>query len=170
MTRSFPKNKLWDSHAMKELQLQGLNKGLLQKPQIQDSFKEKNVPDVEPQQELETHQEQEDTAAHMELLTEYFGFCPIDFVDDIINTVNDLLYKAMDELEKIIRAELADEDQVVRGMAAVETLFENAIDKYFDKFELYCMSQIFVLPNHGRVVLPHYEVVYSLYVIEKAGN
>ena len=76
----------------------------------------------------------------------------------------------MDELEKIIRAELADEDQVERGMAAVETLFENAIDKYFDKFELYSMSQIFVLPNHGRVVLPHYEVVYSFYVIEKAEN
>jgi hypothetical protein len=143
---------------MKELQLQGLNKGLGQKTQIQESTNEKDVSNMEPQKEQEKQQDLQDTAAHMELLTEYFGFCPIDFVDDIINTVNDLLYKSMDELEKIIRAELTDEDQVERGMAAVETLFENAIDKYFDKFELYCMSQIFVLPNHGRVVLPHYEV------------
>ena len=44
-------------------------------------------------------------------------------------------------------------------MSSIETLFENAIDKYFDKFELYCMSQIFVLPHKGRVVLPHYAVM-----------
>jgi hypothetical protein len=43
-------------------------------------------------------------------------------------------------------------------MTAIETLFENAIDKNFDKFELYCMSQIFVLPHQGKVMLPHYEV------------
>ena len=48
----------------------------------------------------------------MELLTEYFGFSPIDFVDDIINTVNDLLYKAMDELEKIISPEIQENELV----------------------------------------------------------
>ena len=48
-------------------------------------------------------------------------------------------------------------------MVAIETLFENAIDKYFDKFELYCMSQIFVLPHQGRVLMPHYEVNAFLY-------
>jgi hypothetical protein len=95
---------------------------------------------------------------HMELLTEHFGFNPMDFVDDIINTANDLIYKAMDQLEKIISLEIKDPALVEKGMSSIETLFENAIDKYFDKFELYCMSQIFVLPHNGRVVLPHYDV------------
>jgi hypothetical protein len=97
---------------------------------------------------------------HMELLTEHFGFNPMDFVDDIINTANDLIYKAMDQLEKIISLEIKDADLVEKGMSSIETLFENAIDKYFDKFELYCMSQIFILPHNGRVVLPHYDVIY----------
>ena len=69
---------------------------------------------------LETIKHQETTASgnnvsflkHMELLTEYFGFNPMDFVDDIINTANDLLYKAMDELEKIVRLEIKDAAQV----------------------------------------------------------
>ena len=51
-------------------------------------------------------------------------------------------------------------------MNAIETLFENAIDKYFDKFELYCMSQIFVLPHQGRVILPHYEVTFGFFVLK----
>ena len=51
---------------------------------------------------------------HLELLTEYFGFNPMDFVDEIINTANDLLYKAMDELEKILRLEIKDEALVER--------------------------------------------------------
>ena len=48
----------------------------------------------------------------LELLTEYFGFYPIDFVDDIINTVNSLLYNAMDELEKILLKEFHDKETV----------------------------------------------------------
>jgi hypothetical protein len=49
-------------------------------------------------------------SANMEVLTEYFGFSPIDFVDDIINTVNDLLYNAMDKLENLMRPIVSEQD------------------------------------------------------------
>lgn len=145
-TRPFVRN-------MKELVL-GLSKKISKEPEVASESIEEGSMAGQVSQEGE----KVSTLTQMEVLTEYFGFCPIDFVDDIINAVNDLLYKAMDELEKLIRQEIKDEDLIEKGMTAVETLFESAIDKYFDKFELYCMSQIFVLPHEGKVVLPHYEV------------
>ena len=66
--------------------------------------------------------QEQNTLPSMELLTEYFGFCPIDFVDDIINAVNDLLYKAMDELERMIRTALEDSEEVERVCSECEAL------------------------------------------------
>ena len=43
-------------------------------------------------------------------------------------------------------------------MAAIETLLENAVDKYFDKFELFVLKNIFTIPDDVPVTLPHYEV------------
>ena len=56
--------------------------------------------------------ESKSSSTCMETLTEYFGFSPTEFVDDIINTVNDSLYKAMDELEKLVQTQIKDQEQV----------------------------------------------------------
>lgn len=35
------------------------------------------------------------TPTTTEILTEHFGFVPIEFVDDVINAVNEILYESM---------------------------------------------------------------------------
>ena len=41
----------------------------------------------------------------------------------------------------------------------IESLFENAVDKNFDKFEVYVLKNIFCIPKGLDIVLPHYQVI-----------
>ncbi|KAJ3218075.1 hypothetical protein HDU67_006633 [Dinochytrium kinnereticum] len=112
---------------------------------------------------VETQKKMSDEAMEMErrrreedLVVEHFGFAPVDFVDDVINAVNDLMYQAMEEFQRFVEGEMEDQVEVEKGMASLETLLENVIDKYFDKFELYALQNIFSLPRNVSVVLPQY--------------
>ena len=42
-------------------------------------------------------------------------------------------------------------------MAAIETLFESVIDKRMDRFEVFCLKNVFALPADVSVTLPHYK-------------
>ncbi|KAJ1555756.1 hypothetical protein HK405_013541 [Cladochytrium tenue] len=101
-----------------------------------------------------------------ELLVELLGFAPTDVVDDVINSVNALLYQTIEALEDFVEDRLAahgaDDDEVERGMVAVETLLENAVDSSFDRFEVFVLSNIFKIPDAVRVTLPHYDGVEPL--------
>jgi len=115
--------------------------------------------------------------------TEFFGFTPISFVDDVINSVNEYLYQAMDqlqvffveqgkdhskeEIQKVERVRLffllflnsngcyffSSSSFPFQGLDKVVTLLESSIDSNFDKFELYVLKNIFKIPEH--VHLPH---------------
>src|SRR4051794_16826843 len=105
-----------------------------------------------------------------ELVVEHLGFFPLSFVDDVFNVANDLIYQATSELERFVETEqgageeteqvrLGPEDKTVarfcmvihvvyyfcllvnvQGIHQVETLFESAVDKNFDLFELYVLQ------------------------------
>lgn len=109
------------------------------------------------------------------LLTEHFGFPPLALIDDVINAVNDIMYKctqAMEtylnerqqkRLEETMKEKNSDEDVVMEGpedtrsaipedeiqlgTAKLETLLESQVDKNFDKFELYALRNIFTVPS-----------------------
>lgn len=104
------------------------------------------------------------------ILTEHMGFPPISLVDDIINCVNEVMYKCTAALEKYLHSkenEILQDDnsedlnEVEVGTAKLETLFESSIDKNFDLFELYTLRNIMNIPNElvkeGFFKLDHYK-------------
>lgn len=97
-----------------------------------------------------------DTQTHkasLQLLTEHFGFVPTDFVDDVINSINELVHEAIRQLETFLSQH--QDDDSLNALSKIETLLENAIDRNFDKFELYCLNNIFIVPK-SNLLLPRY--------------
>ncbi|KAI9362963.1 Mis12 protein-domain-containing protein [Zopfochytrium polystomum] len=96
-----------------------------------------------------------------ELVVEHFGFVPMEAVDDVINAMNGLMYQTMEAMEEFVEERLGEsddgQDEVEKGMIALETLLENAVDASFDKFEVFVLSNIFKIPDGVYVALPHYE-------------
>lgn len=112
------------------------------------------------------------------LLTEHLGYAPIAVVDDVINTVNEIMYKCtqavedyLSEREQLMIQELnnkkilnedddvvmeGDEstkfeipsDEIELGTAKLESLLESSVDKNFDLFELYTLRNILTIPQH----------------------
>jgi kinetochore protein Mis12/MTW1 len=124
-----------------------------------------------------------------ELMTEHLQYAPLTLIDDVINSSNAILYQAMDAFESYIRDTLipsipssssttttrsktfdldAPEDterdslfkELEFGMAQVETLLENAVDRNFDAFELYVLRNVFNVPEEvdGYLRLQHHQV------------
>jgi kinetochore protein Mis12/MTW1 len=120
-----------------------------------------------------------------ELMTEHLQYAPITLIDDVINSANAILYQAMDAFETYLRDTLipslptsavrakpfdldAPEDvekeelfkELEFGMAQVETLLENAVDRNFDAFELYVLRNVFNVPEEadGYIRLKHHQV------------
>ncbi|ODV82405.1 Mis12-domain-containing protein [Suhomyces tanzawaensis NRRL Y-17324] len=107
------------------------------------------------------------------LLTEHLGFPPLALIDDIINAVNELLYKCTQAMETYLlevrdkRLKQSDSSSVVSkeeiqlGTGKLETLLESQVDKNFDKFELYSLRNIFTIPQElveeGWIKLKHHE-------------
>lgn len=101
------------------------------------------------------------------LLTEHFGFPPLALIDDVINAVNELLYKCTQAMEVYLREmreksdDTLSEEEIAVGTGKLETLLESQVDKNFDKFELYALRNIFTLPQdlveEGWVRLKHHE-------------
>ncbi|KAH7389909.1 Mis12 domain-containing protein [Pyrenochaeta sp. MPI-SDFR-AT-0127] len=124
------------------------------------------------------------------LLTEHFTWPPISLIDDIINAVNEVLYRCTDSFETgLSSADPAllgfadryaaegktagvDEDgnkvydearlEIEEGVLKLETLMENAVDKNFDKLEIWTLRNVLCLPRGEEelanwVKLGHYE-------------
>ncbi|KAF2997921.1 hypothetical protein E8E13_005073 [Curvularia kusanoi] len=109
------------------------------------------------------------------LLTEHFSWPPISLIDDIINAVNEVLYRCTDTFETGIsgapphllgfadryaaekRTPEKDEDgndvypdaalEIEEGVLKLETLMENAVDKNFDKLEIWTLRNVLCLPR-----------------------
>lgn len=117
------------------------------------------------------------------ILTEHLGFPPISVIDDVINAVNDIMYKCTQAMETYLvdrqqkrQEELRstskayedvdmDQDMIAQeiqvGTAKLETLLENEVSKNFDKFELYSLRNLFTIPHdlieNGWFKLKHHE-------------
>ncbi|ORY13791.1 Mis12 protein-domain-containing protein [Clohesyomyces aquaticus] len=121
------------------------------------------------------------------LLTEHLTWPPISLLDDIINAVNEMLYNCTEKLEEGLssadphtlgfvdraraeRRELEkDEDgklvcpemrlEIDEGMLKLETLLEGAMDRNFDRLEIWTLRNVLCLPSEVRewVRLEHYK-------------
>jgi kinetochore protein Mis12/MTW1 len=109
-------------------------------------------------------------------------------IDDIINSVNNLVYQGISSLENGLTAtpparlgfkpatatpvpgEDADgnleypeaKQEIEEGLHQLETLLESTVDKNFDKFEIYVLRNILSVPEElaGWIRLSHYEVFF----------
>ncbi|GFN14472.1 MIND complex subunit MTW1 [Aspergillus tubingensis] len=120
------------------------------------------------------------------LLTEHFSYTPLSLIDDIINSINNLIYQAISSLETGLLGTPperlgfshanngstipdTDEDgnviypeaqlEIENGLHQLETLLEATVDKTFDKFELFVLRNTFKVPDDlmGWIRLKHYE-------------
>ncbi|KKK18348.1 hypothetical protein P175DRAFT_0147174 [Aspergillus ochraceoroseus IBT 24754] len=120
------------------------------------------------------------------LLTEHFSYTPLSLIDDIINSINNLIYQAISSLENGLNSTPperlgfghasnsstipdTDEDgnvvypeaqlEIENGLHQLETLLEATVDKAFDKFEIFVLRNIFRVPDDlaGWIRLKHYE-------------
>ncbi|SCU82151.1 LAFA_0C09384g1_1 [Lachancea sp. 'fantastica'] len=100
------------------------------------------------------------------LLTEHLGYPPISLVDDIINAVNELMYKCTQAMEKYLleRSSVGGHDyteEIRVGIAKVETLWEHSVDRSFDKLELYILRNVLQIPQalieNGSFRLRHHD-------------
>ncbi|RKP06136.1 Mis12 protein-domain-containing protein [Thamnocephalis sphaerospora] len=97
------------------------------------------------------------------LLSEHFGLMPLDFVDKVINIVNDRLYSTSEKLEALVASIQGTGKTTTLNMAQFEMLMENSIDTHFDKFEVYALKSVFSLPANMAMTLPHYrDIDYTL--------
>ncbi|TKY89095.1 hypothetical protein EX895_001626 [Sporisorium graminicola] len=91
--------------------------------------------------------EEASTDAHLELLTEHFGYNPKSFIDALVYLSNEHLYSIATEFENVVMDLLKDVDggelEAEQGMHAILTLMENSLDHTLDTFELYCFRSVF---------------------------
>ncbi|KAF9885534.1 hypothetical protein FE257_012862 [Aspergillus nanangensis] len=120
------------------------------------------------------------------LLTEHFSYTPLSLIDDVINSINNLIYQAISSLETGLLSTPperlgfshatngstipdTDEDgnveypearlEIENGLHQLETLLESTVDKAFDKFEIVVLRNTFRVDEDlmGWVRLKHYE-------------
>lgn len=104
-----------------------------------------------PQPSSSTHpsdkKEEPSTDAHLELLTEHFGYNPKSFIDALVYLSNEHLYSIAAEFENVVLDLLKDvkggELEAEQGIHAILTLMENSLDHTLDTFELYCLRSVF---------------------------
>ncbi|KAL9613007.1 MAG: hypothetical protein Q9167_002440 [Letrouitia subvulpina] len=115
------------------------------------------------------------------LLTEHFRYTPLSLIDDIINTVNTIIYRAVEAIENGLFSipprqlgfgvSKTSEDstapdvdgeakaEIENGVHQLETLLESTVDRNFDKFEIYTLRNILTVPDDlaPYIRLSHYE-------------
>ncbi|KAI9055477.1 hypothetical protein LZ554_000431 [Drepanopeziza brunnea f. sp. 'monogermtubi'] len=118
------------------------------------------------------------------LLTEHLTYRPAALIDDIVNSINVLAFKASEAVEKgLLAANPSDlgfkipppttpesaaaaaaisekaKHEIENGVHQLETLLEAKIDKNFDRLEIYALRNILTVPAEVRdwVRLSHYE-------------
>ncbi|EST09039.1 Centromere protein Mis12 [Kalmanozyma brasiliensis GHG001] len=91
--------------------------------------------------------EEASTDAHLELLTEHFGYNPKSFIDALVYLSNEHLYSIATEFEVVISDLLkgveGGELEAEQGIHGILTLMENSLDHTLDTFELYCFRSVF---------------------------
>ncbi|PVU86869.1 hypothetical protein BB559_006368 [Furculomyces boomerangus] len=95
-----------------------------------------------------------------ELIVEHFGFIPATFVDEIINAANESIYRVTQALTEFVEAEMGVGIETDQAINKAETLLEHAIDRNFDKFEIYALRNIFNIPAglEDYIYLPHHKI------------
>ncbi|KAI5195365.1 hypothetical protein E4T38_09119 [Aureobasidium subglaciale] len=110
------------------------------------------------------------------LLTEHFRYTPLQtLLDDIINTVNELVFQAVNEIETALlnvpkeqlgfstpapaqhngaddnngedASEQASRTEIEAGIVKLESLLNSTIDKNFDKLEIYTLRNLLTVSN-----------------------
>ncbi|KAI9873100.1 MAG: hypothetical protein M1830_000831, partial [Pleopsidium flavum] len=119
------------------------------------------------------------TQAATSLLTEHFQYTPLSLIDDIINSINALIYRAVTAVETGLFSQppaalgfavdksssdlsIRDADgdgnveypearqEIENGVHQLETLLEATVDKDFDKFEIFALRSILSVPEDLR--------------------
>ncbi|KAK5163511.1 uncharacterized protein LTR77_010693 [Saxophila tyrrhenica] len=120
------------------------------------------------------------------LLTEHFRYTPLTLLDDIINTVNELVFRAVNAVEEGLNnappeslgfkaaspdappesqrdaMQEAKQMEIDNGIVKLESLLNATVDKDFDKFEIYTLRNILAVGHDkeqlaGWVQLDHYK-------------
>eukprot|EP00043_Microstomoeca_roanoka_P003248 m.42853 g.42853 ORF g.42853 m.42853 type:complete len:234 (-) comp11982_c0_seq1:252-953(-) len=91
-----------------------------------------------------------------ELEAQYFGFLPTTIIDLVINAVNDYVLLSADSLKDFLLENPSspfreEPEHVWKAVTAVVNFVQDAVDKYFDKFELYCFRNVFKVPEEMPV-------------------
>lgn len=86
------------------------------------------------------------------VLTEHLQYPAVSLVDDIINAVNELMYKCTAAMERYLLDKSVIDgvdytEEIKIGVAKLETLLENSVDKNFDKLELYVLRNVLSIPQ-----------------------
>lgn len=83
--------------------------------------------------------------------TEFLGWTPLSYVDSVIAVVHKYVNSALNSLQQFIDGELKTSMENEIGMQMTSTLLESAVDKSFDKWELYCLRQVFRIPKQAEI-------------------
>lgn len=109
-------------------------------------------------------------------------------IDDIINSINELSYRAVDSVEQgllgaplsalgfkdslpsehpALSAEDKAKHEIENGAHQLETLLEASIDKYFDMMEVVSLRSILAIPEDLKdwIQLKHYEASLWLHAL-----
>lgn len=86
------------------------------------------------------------------ILTEHLQYPAISLVDDIINAVNEVMYKCTAAMEKYLmeKSMINGKDyseEIKIGIAKLESILEQSVDKNFDKLELYVLRNVLRIPQ-----------------------
>ncbi|CAI5759008.1 unnamed protein product [Candida verbasci] len=96
------------------------------------------------------------------ILTEHLGFSPVDLIDEVINSVNQIMYNGTEEVERHLISKFPQNQKEIKdGIFRLEEIMESEIDFNFDKFELYVLRNIFNIPKdlveEGWIKLKHHQ-------------
>eukprot|EP00041_Stephanoeca_diplocostata_P005866 m.69730 g.69730 ORF g.69730 m.69730 type:complete len:235 (-) comp16045_c0_seq4:1217-1921(-) len=91
-----------------------------------------------------------DTIETFEAETQLLGSSPVAFVDAVINAVNDYAYDASEQMLKTLLASDPQLDPVAmrRVVNKLLNFVQDQIDKYYDKYELFCLTNVLKIPSH----------------------
>ncbi|CCK70235.1 MIND complex subunit MTW1 KNAG_0D04960 [Huiozyma naganishii CBS 8797] len=86
------------------------------------------------------------------LMTQHLEFPPVSLLDEIINMVNDIMFKCTEAMENyLLKSPVVNgtdfSGEIKVGVARLETLLEHSVDKNFDRLELYTLRNVFNIPQ-----------------------
>lgn len=94
-----------------------------------------------------------DAIETFEAETQLLGTSPVAFVDAVINAVNDYAYDASEQMLKALLASDPQLDPVAmrRVVNKLLSFVQDQIDKYYDKYELFCLTNVLKIPSHVKL-------------------